>query len=43
VPRHDDCTLPLAREGEPTQERRPNPFAALARLKGGGGGGPADA
>ena len=43
VPRHDDCTLPLAREGESTQERRPNPFAALARLKGGDDGGPADA
>jgi DUF177 domain-containing protein len=42
VPRHDDCALPLAREAGPAQERRPNPFAALARLKGGDGGGSAD-
>lgn len=42
VPRHDDCALPLAGEDEPAQERRPNPFAALARLKGGDGGGSAD-
>jgi len=43
VPRHDDCVLPLAGEGEPAQQRRPGPFAALARLKGGDGGGSADA
>lgn len=43
VPRHDDCALPLAREGEPAQERRPSPFAALARLKGSDDGGSADA
>jgi len=42
VPRHDDCALPLAGEGAPAQERRPNPFAALARLKGRGDGGSAD-
>lgn len=42
VPRHDDCALPLARDREPAQDRRPNPFAALSRLKGGAGGGPAD-
>jgi uncharacterized protein len=42
VPRHDDCTLPVARQEEPTQERRPNPFAALVRLKRGDEGGPAD-
>jgi len=42
VPRHDDCALPLAGTGEPAQDRRPNPFAALARLKGGASGGSAD-
>lgn len=42
VPRHDDCALPLAVESEPAQERRRNPFAALARLKEGDGGGSAD-
>jgi uncharacterized protein len=42
VPRHDDCALPLAGHGEPAQDRRPNPFAALARLKGGAGSGPPD-
>ena len=43
VPRHDDCKLPLAGENESTPERRPNPFAALARLKGSEGGGSAGA
>jgi uncharacterized protein len=42
VPRHDDCAVPLASEGEPASERRPSPFAALAGLKGGRGGGSAD-
>jgi uncharacterized protein len=42
VPRHDDCVVPLAGNGEPAPERRQNPFAALARLKGGHGGGSAD-
>ncbi len=42
VPRHDDCTLPLESEGETAPERRQNPFAALASLKGGHGGGSAD-
>jgi uncharacterized protein len=43
VPRHDDCALPLAGEPEAAPERRPNPFAALARLKGSAGGGSAGA
>jgi len=43
VPRHDDCALPLAGEAEAAPERRPNPFAALARLKGSEGGGSAGA
>ena len=43
VPRHDDCALPLASASDAPPERRPNPFAALARLKGGEGGGPAGA
>jgi len=42
VPRHDDCALPLDGESEPARERRPNPFAVLARLKSGHGGGSAD-
>jgi uncharacterized protein len=36
VPRHDDCVLPLASESDPAQERRPNPFAVLGRLRGDG-------
>ncbi|MGE5161867.1 MAG: YceD family protein [Betaproteobacteria bacterium] len=39
VPRHDGCALPLAGDVEPVPQGRPNPFAALARLKGGDGGG----
>ena len=42
VHRHDDCALPLGGEGEPAQERRPSPFAALAGLKRGHGGGSTD-
>ena len=42
VPRHDDCASPLAGEGEPAPERRQSPFAALAGLKRGHGGGSAD-
>jgi uncharacterized protein len=41
VPRHADCALPLAGEGDPAPERRQTPFAALARLKSGHGGGSA--
>jgi uncharacterized protein len=43
VPRHDDCKLPLTGESGSAPERRPNPFAALARLKGDEGGGSAGA
>ena len=42
VPRHDDCALPLAREREPTEDGLPHPFAVLARLKRGDGGGAAN-
>ena len=39
VPRHEDCAVPLASVPEPVESVRPNPFAALARLKRGDGGG----
>lgn len=40
VPRHEDCGIPLPEaEPEADQESRPNPFAALAKLKRGGGAG----
>lgn len=39
VPRHEDCAVPLAAAQEPVEAGRPNPFAALARLKRGDGGG----
>ncbi len=42
VPRHDDCALPVDVESEAAPERRPSPFAALAGLKRGHGGGSAD-
>ena len=41
VPRHDECPEPLPHandeEDEAPVEERPNPFAALAALKKGGG------
>ena len=41
VPRHDECPEPLphanVEEDEAPEEERPNPFAALAALKKGGG------
>lgn len=41
VPRHDECPEPLphanVEEDETPEEERPNPFAALAALKKGGG------
>lgn len=39
VPRHADCTLPSAVAPDP-DDKRPNPFAGLALLKRGDGGGP---
>lgn len=39
VPRHQDCALPLGENLPPTEPERANPFAALARLKRGDGGG----
>jgi uncharacterized metal-binding protein YceD (DUF177 family) len=39
VPRHDDCALPLPAQEPAAEEARPNPFAALAGLRGDGGGG----
>jgi uncharacterized protein len=36
VPRHEQCPQPLAAPAEPAEEEvpaRPNPFAALARLR----------
>jgi uncharacterized protein len=39
VPRHEDCALPYAEVPDAGGPARPNPFAALARLKRGGGGG----
>lgn len=39
VPRHEDCAVPLADAPEPVNTVRPSPFAALARLKQGDGGG----
>lgn len=41
VPRHEDCAVPLAAAQESVESGRPNPFAALARLKRGDGGGSA--
>jgi uncharacterized protein len=41
VPRHDDCAVPFVDVPEPADAGRPNPFAALAKLKRGHGGGPA--
>lgn len=43
VPRHADCAVPGApASAETADDARPNPFAALARLKRGGDDGPAD-
>ena len=42
VPRHEDCAMPYADAPEPADPGRPNPFAALAKLKRGDGGGTAD-
>lgn len=39
VPRHDDCALPGVAAEPVAEETREYPFAALARLKPGGGGG----
>lgn len=39
VPRHSDCALPLDGAPEPEDRGRPNPFASLAGLKRGEGGG----
>lgn len=41
VPRHEDCALPLANDEVPAEPVRPNPFAALAKLKRGADGGSA--
>ena len=41
VPRHEDCGLPLPGIADRVESGRPNPFAALAGLKRGDGGGPA--
>ena len=40
VPRHQDCGLAPAETADEAESGRPNPFAALARLKRGDGGGP---
>jgi uncharacterized protein len=42
VPRHEDCAVPHADAPEPADPGRPNPFAALAKLKRGDGGETAD-
>ncbi|HEX5639844.1 MAG TPA: YceD family protein [Burkholderiaceae bacterium] len=42
VPRHEDCAVPYAEPPEPADPGRPNPFAALAKLKRGAGGGMTD-
>lgn len=39
VPRHPDCAVPLAGMPEEAEDNRPHPFAALAKLKRGDGGG----
>ena len=42
VPRHENCAVPYADAPEAADPGRPNPFAALAKLKRGDDGGPAD-
>ena len=42
LPRHPDCALPSAGMPEKVEGDRPHPFAALAKLKRGDGGGSAD-
>ena len=42
VPRHEDCAVPFADTAAPADAERPHPFAALAKLRRGDGGGPAD-
>ena len=44
VPRHEDCPtpLPLSEQIDDDEAPAPNPFAALAALRGRGGMGPAD-
>ncbi|MGZ9031232.1 MAG: YceD family protein, partial [Burkholderiaceae bacterium] len=42
VPRHEDCAVPYADLEQPVHSGRPNPFAVLANLKRGDGGGAGD-
>ena len=42
VPRHEDCAVPYADAPAGVDTRRPNPFAALAKLRRGSGDGPGE-